>query len=218
MITFRLLMAPLCATALTLAACGSGTPATGDGGSAASATPTAAAADPTTTSPSRRSPTTASTGSTQRSYRAQIMAWGRELATCARRRGFTNFPDPVWPANSDPADGDDSWGLGLFSTSGGKEDLAAALSVCKDVLRRMPPNTDVRPPSATTLNHMKQFAACLREHGLTDFPDPHSDGRFPIIGGRYEAVMSAAGLKGRLRTAFDACGRYQVEWRMRATR
>jgi len=218
MVTLRMLTAPLCAAALMVAACGSGTPSDDAGVSTAATTPATAAASPKT---STSTPTATTGASTHGSYRAEIMAWGREFAACARAHGQATFPDPVWPADTDPADGDDSWGLALFPTPGGKGDLSAAIDACLDVARRMPPNPDVRPPNATTLNHMRQFAACMRQHGLADFPDPHDDGTFPIMGGPYQPLAPfsyGTGFREPLKTAFEACIRYRREWRVRATR
>jgi hypothetical protein len=57
------------------------------------------------------------------------------------------------------------------------------------------------------------FARCMREHGLTDFPDPRADGVFPLVGtnarrGLYGPTAAAKKQPPtpRASAALEACG------------
>jgi hypothetical protein len=167
--------APASAGAAGADAAGSSAPATGAAAASAAASP---AANPTGT------------------YRDQIIAWGRRFAACARARGIPRFPDPVYPADwgpNGPNDGNTLFperymGTALFPLDKGQ--LVRALDACTDVARQEPPAPDsLRPPTARELAIMRQFSQCMRRHGYSDFPDPHSDGTFPIAGGPYDSLL-----------------------------
>jgi hypothetical protein len=194
----------LTAAALTLAGCSSGTStgntnAAGSGAQAASATGAA-------------NPGPSATGS----YQDQVMAWGRRFAACARSHGNPTFADPVYPANAQPSGL--TWGFALFANVD-KRTLGQAAQACADVTRQMPPAPDaLRPPSATTLAHMRQYAQCMRQHGLSDFPDPKTDGTFPILNTPYEALspLSPEHPSQAVADADHACRQYSNDWQMRA--
>ena len=196
----------LTAAALALAGCSSGTStgnthAAGSGAQAASATGAA-------------NPRPSATGS----YQDQVMAWGRRFAACARSHGNPTFPDPVYPANAQPSGL--TWGFALFASVDKRTLGQAANGGCADVARQMPPAPDaVRPPNATTLAHMRQFAQCMRQHGLSDFPDPETDGTFPILNTPYEALspLSPEHPSQAVADADHACRQYSHDWQMRAS-
>jgi hypothetical protein len=195
----------LTAAALALAGCSSGTStgntnAAGSGAQAASATGAA-------------NPGSSATGS----YQDQVMAWGRRFAACAREHGNPTFPDPMYPANAQPSGL--TWGFALFA-SVDKRTLGQAAQACADVARQMPPAPDtLLPPSATTLTHMRQYAQCIRQHGLFDFPDPKTDGTFPILSTPYEALspLSPEHPSQAVADADHACRQYSHDWQMRAS-
>jgi hypothetical protein len=195
----------LTAAALALAGCSSGTStgnthAAGSGAQAASATGAA-------------NPGPSATGS----YQDQVMAWGRRFAACARSHGIPNFPDPGYPASAQPSGL--TWGFTLFANVD-KRTLGQAVQACADVTRQMPPAPDaLRPPSATTLGHIRQYAQCMRQHGLSDFPDPKADGTFPIASTPYEALspLSPEHPSQGVADADHACRQYSNDWQMRAS-
>src|SRR5262249_61685581 len=83
------------------------------------------------------------------------------------------------------------------------------------ILRQVPPRPDdFQPPSAETLQHMREFSQCMRQHGVTSWPDPKPNGTFPIRGTPLEAIAAYTGhLDQALMDARMACVQYEVEWR-----
>jgi hypothetical protein len=194
----------LATTALTIAGCtsnatGSGTPR--GGGPGASAVGSA-------------SPGPSATGN----YQDQVMVWGRRFAACARSHGIPTFPDPVYPADAQPTGL--TWGFALFATVDKASLGQAANGACADVARQMPPAPDAdSKPSATTLTHMRQYAQCMRQHGMSDFPDPKADGTFPILNTRYVGLsnFSPEHPSPAVGDADQACHQYSNDWEIRAS-
>jgi hypothetical protein len=188
----------LCAAALTSAA---GCTAATDTNSSAASPPASPSTVVATASPSPAA-------STSDSFQERSLAWGRQFAACARTHGLPNFPDPVFTNNY----------VDFPDTP--KTDLGRAQEVCLDIARQQPPQPEsTRAPNATTLRHMRQFSACMRQHGLAGFPDPRADGTFPILNGPYAALAPYSGMTvpQNVMNALNACFQYQVEWRMRAS-
>jgi hypothetical protein len=161
------------------------------------------------------SPTT--TADNAGNYRDRVMAWGRQFSTCARSHGVPTFPDPVYPGNAQPSGF--LWGFALYSDVD-KGVMARALDACNAIAGRMPPAPDAhQPPPPVTLVHMRQYAQCMRQHGLAGFPDPQADGTFPIRNGPYDSLVPFAGkqVPANIQSAFDACLRFQNEWRLFAS-
>lgn len=151
------------------------------------------------------------------SYQDQVMAWGRRFAACARAHGQPDFPDPVYPADAQPSGL--TWGFHLFDRAG-KPALGQATQVCADVTAQVPPAPDaLKPPSATTLAQMRQYAQCMRQHGMSDFPDPKADGTFPILNTPYEGIapLSPKHPSQAVGDADHACRVYQIDWDIRAS-
>jgi hypothetical protein len=198
----------LSAAALAVAGCGgTGTDTSNTSGSDASGVPAASAAG-------AASPGPGATGS----YQDQVMAWGRRFAACARAHDIPTFPDPVYPANAQPTGV--TWGFALFATLDKPTLAQAANGACADVARQMPPVPDAdRPPSTTVLAHMRQYAQCMRQHGRSDFPDPKSDGAFPIANTPYAGLsnLSPTHPSQAVADADRACHEYSNDWQMRAS-
>jgi hypothetical protein len=200
----------LTVAALAIAGCSGGT-ATHNTSAARSGAP--ASGMPAASAAGAASPGPSATGS----YQDQVMAWGRRFAACARAHGNPTFPDPVYPADARPSGL--TWGFALFA-SVDKRTLGQAAQACADVTRQMPPAPDaLLTPSATTLTHMRQYAQCMRQHGLSDFPDPKTDGTFPILNTPYEALspLSPEHPSQAVADADHACRQYSNDWQMRAS-
>jgi hypothetical protein len=131
------------------------------------------------------------------------LAASRRFAQCARTHGYPAFPDPVV---------DD--GAVRFLNEGVdlKRQMAALEKVpdCNRLLTAMVAfrhsrTSPTATPNAATLRQLQRFAQCIREHGIPNWPDPKSDGSFPISG------LGLGDPKGTpaIRTAFQACDRYQ---------
>jgi hypothetical protein len=98
-----------------------------------------------------------------------------KYAQCMREHGITKFPDPG-------ADGVITIqpGLGLDPNS---EKFKAATEACKS---QAPAGAD--PPDAKKADPQEQqrylaFAKCMREHGISDYPDPatRDDGSLSLL-------------------------------------
>ena len=93
------------------------------------------------------------------------------LTECLRRHGHPGFRDPVIQANGDPDFGAQSMLV--------KRTLPSVSVACRAELAALPPAARDRTTPAE-LRKMVLFSRCMREHGLSDWPDPHADGTFPL--------------------------------------
>jgi len=142
------------------------------------------------------------------SFQTQAMAAGREFSQCARQHNLPSFPDPVWQN-------------GLSFPGASKADIQNAEQSCSTILRRLATvPQQIEPPSAETLAHMRQFAACMRDNGVTDWPDPKADGTFPLLGTQFAGMAQYSGGIGvpqSVTEARAACLSFEVEWRIAAS-
>jgi hypothetical protein len=102
---------------------------------------------------------------------AELLALGKELSQCLRDNGVPEFPDPtvrdgnlVMPQNQ-PAEAVDN-----------------AMKACQTILDRIPRQSGGDSSSAQDVPQLRKFAQCLRENGVPDWPDPKTDGTFPVLG------------------------------------
>lgn len=122
---------------------------------------------------------------TSSSDTGSLAAW-LEVAKCVRAHGHPDFPDPV-------EDGMGGWkipdSVGNVKVSG-----------CDDLVRKAKQQTrQLEAPSAADMAKLRQYARCMREHGLPTFPDPNSEGNFDLPGGQNDPAV---------RTAEQACQQY----------
>ncbi|WP_136707430.1 hypothetical protein [Agromyces sp. H66] len=90
-----------------------------------------------------------------------------KFAACMREHGI-DVPDP------DP----DADGFSMSIPRGTSEEEAdAAVEACKEFA---PNGGEPVQLSAEDLEGMREFAKCMRENGIEDFPDPSADGGFQI--------------------------------------
>jgi hypothetical protein len=94
---------------------------------------------------------------------------GLEYARCMRSHGVPNFPDP-----------DSSGGLVLppnGSVDPNSPQFQSAQQACQDKLKsQFPPQA----PPAQDREKLLRYAACMRSHGVPDFPDPNGSGALAI--------------------------------------
>ena len=92
-----------------------------------------------------------------------------ELAKCMRANGHPNFPDPV----------KDDQGRWIFPTDaiGDWQPAEACRPLVRDWKIAFSDEKTVTPEDATKL---REYAACMREHGLGDWPDPDADGNVEL--------------------------------------
>ena len=86
------------------------------------------------------------------------------FSECMRRSGVSEFPDPE-PSGELTIDG-------VLNGSGLDSESAAwkqAISACKDL---QPSGFTGRKATPKEQDQRLLFAQCIREHGVTDFPDP----------------------------------------------
>ncbi|GAA4264165.1 hypothetical protein [Dactylosporangium darangshiense] len=124
---------------------------------------------------------------------------GKRFAQCGRDHGLPNFPDPELYAGR----------IGYFHSPQDvkdQEDQVLKIPECRAILAEIPVLPDDRPPpSAADMQKLRDFAKCIREHGIPEWPDPKSDGTFPIAGTPIQAESKSS---GRLSTAVEACKQY----------
>jgi len=65
----------------------------------------------------------------------------------------------------------------------------------------------------------RHFSQCMRQHGLSDWPDPKADGSFPIVNGPYKALVpnNPEQPSPEIQRAYDACFDIQRDWRITAS-
>jgi hypothetical protein len=98
---------------------------------------------------------------------------GAGVVRCIRANGAPNLPDPQIDAD----DGQPYFPAGTPSPP------ERALRACQPIVDRLPPaarGEETRP--LADIPALVRFARCMRDHGLTDFPDPGADGTFRLAG------------------------------------
>ncbi len=171
----RLALVPLALTlvvlALAAAGCGGGaSPSVAAVGTGTTSTTSSATGAPAGSS---GAPHTDSGGGGPRGF-ALVMRGGADalkLSRCMRAHGVPNFPDPS-----------SNGSLQLNSSSGvdpNSPQFRSAMQACQKVL----PNGGKQSPQemAKARQQALAFSACMRKHGVKDFPDPQfSAGRVSI--------------------------------------
>jgi hypothetical protein len=135
----------------------------------------------------------------------EVAAIALEWVRCVRANGAQNLPDPQIDSDGRP-----------HVPAGTPAPPERALEACRPIVDRLPPSArgddeQTRPPA--DMQGLLRFAGCMREHGLTDLPDPRADGIFPLVGtnARREIYGTPAAAKKQPPTpqasaALEACG------------
>ena len=128
-----------------------------------------------------------------------------EWVQCVRANGAQNLPDPQIDSDGRP-----------HFPAGTPAPPERALQACRPIVDRLPPSArgdDEQTRSPADMQELLRFAGCMRERGLTDFPDPKADGIFLLVGtnARQEIYGTAAAAKKqpptpRASAALEACG------------
>ena len=136
-----------------------------------------------------------------------------QFVDCMRREGITDMPDPV-PGDTS---GRSAVRYALDVMGKGSDDtFQTALDVCVTLL---PPAPAAEPPTAEKLDAYAQFAQCMRDNGVPEFPDsgPNGEPRYFFIapGGNPSApVERVTNVDGTvvlniddplIRAAFEGC-------------
>lgn len=144
--------------------------------------------------PSRTSNPSASASAS----RQQLLALGQEWVQCLRDHGLTRMPDaelsPEGYLQFPPQNGYD-WKADLTNRP-------RIVDACRSIEDRYPPSA-FRPRqqfSAEDLRKLAEYAKCMREHGVPEFPDPNADGGFDLTG-----TSLANGNPAQMAAANQAC-------------
>jgi hypothetical protein len=96
---------------------------------------------------------------------AQLGAAWHRYAQCVRDHGVANEPDPTV----------DDHGHVTFPNSAPRVP-DAVVQACSPDLDGIP----TQPPAAVDVAARIRFAQCMRQQGISDFPDPDAQGRFNL--------------------------------------
>jgi hypothetical protein len=121
---------------------------------------------------------------------SEAQLWAAATA-CVRANGMPDFPDPVVESN-----GHYGWPDSAPRTTPQVEQN------CRAQFAALPPggSASPAPPSAADLAQLRSLATCLRSNGYPGWPDPGSDGRFPLA-----QVSAIAGFKKAVQSPPVAC-------------
>jgi hypothetical protein len=160
-----LLVAPLAAVVVLAAGCGA----------SSSASPPVASIGSSTTG--KTSSHAGSTGSSESATsgtgggQSLMIAGGKardaaKFAACMRKHGVPNFPDPT------------SGGAISITPSSGIDPSSPTFQAAQQTCRKVLPNGGQPSPAqlAAAKRQALRFSACMRKHGVKDFPDPSFSG------------------------------------------
>ena len=134
---------------------------------------------------------------------AQLQVLVNNLVQCIRRNGAPGMPDV--PVRNGHAVVPDRNSVDQAT----QRNFDAAVQACQALRERIPPavlgesSGDRQGPTAADVPKLRQFAKCMREHGVPEWPDPKADGSFPS-----SAPITAEGKSPRIVAGFQACRQY----------
>jgi hypothetical protein len=107
---------------------------------------------------------------TQASAAPGSLAAAQAAVACAREHGMPGLPDPVLSAS------------GQVTIPGGTpQPTPAVRSACAGQIRLAEATNDTLPNvSASDMQALLRWAACIRAHGLPRWPDPNAQGVFHV--------------------------------------
>ena len=122
------------------------------------------------------------------------------LAQCFRSHGYA-IADPTVNA-----DGTSSWSASAGPPPSEVRDAERAVGkdTCDAEWHALPSQVVSPPPTQAQLHGLVLFAGCMREKGLSDWPDPNSEGAFPL-----NARLLALGKRGII-TQLLACSHFNL--------
>jgi hypothetical protein len=96
-----------------------------------------------------------------------------EFAQCLRRHGHPEFADPMVASD------------GRVTFARQSRDIKKAIrtlgrTACRREFATLEGPPAEPPPTPAELHRMVLFSRCMREHGLSDWPDPRADGTYPL--------------------------------------
>jgi hypothetical protein len=132
------------------------------------------------------------------SAEAQQVAALRRVSACIRQHGYPNFPDPSQQPN-----GQWNWPDSYNSTF---RNVTACHTLLNAAKALMGGPRDRQKVDAATLAKLRDFAKCMREKGIPDWPDPTPFGTFKLPP-RFHATDGASkeSAVAKFRTQQQAC-------------
>jgi hypothetical protein len=107
------------------------------------------------------------------------------FARCMRASGIPNFPDPRAGHGA------------LFPLPNGSSPnspaFRAAQQRCQKLMSGVIGAVQGPPPSAHTLVKLRRIAQCLRQHGISQFPDPRASKPTNVNAGTYDVITDYDG-------------------------
>ena len=150
-----------------------------------------------TTACSSSSSSSSSHASGQPSGQASSSGGSLAFSACMRSHGVPNFPDPVTGANGG-AQVDITQGSGIDQNS---PQYQSAMHACQSLLPAGKVNGGSVSPTVRT--EYLRYAACMRSHGVPNYPDPTFSGNSVNLGN-----LSADGIdpnSPQYQSASNAC-------------
>ena len=139
---------------------------------------------------------------------ADVLALGKQVAQCIRENGIPDFPDPVIENHQLTLPGGIETRLKDVYP---EQALQQAQQACQSLFDQLPEsairgenNGDPDVPGPEDVDALRRWAQCVRENGIPDWPDPKSDGSFPLRG----TPLEAEGKSDRMIRAAQACQQY----------
>jgi hypothetical protein len=134
------------------------------------------------------------------SVHQQALAIWQEFARCARSHGTPSFPDLDVDDHGEPHPHSG------MPAQQFKQLVLQVRSACGAILRRLPASAQGNAThfTAADVQHLRQFAACVRQHGVPNWPDPKPDGTFPLR----DTPLGHGSKSPAIIAAFDACQHY----------
>ncbi|HWS33379.1 MAG TPA: hypothetical protein VN408_11615 [Actinoplanes sp.] len=139
----------------------------------------------------------------------ELLALGKQVVECMRDNGVTGMPDPFIEAHRlTVPEGE----MDAAEEKAGEQTWAAARKACQEAFDRIPQGALAQdggddqqpaPPGPEDVEKLRELAQCYRENGVPEWPDPDSDGRFPLEGTALREEEPQPG--NRLDTAHKAC-------------
>ena len=154
------------AAVLTAAGCGGGGGGPGVADLTSAGTTATAPSDSGSAGNARSGPRVPSGGQFQMAMKVGNAADGAKFSACMRKHGITNFPDP------------NGQGVIEIHSGMGIDPGSPAFNSARTTCDKLLPNGGQPTPAqiAQRQQQMLAFSACMRAHGLKDFPDPTSGG------------------------------------------
>jgi hypothetical protein len=121
------------------------------------------------------------------------------FADCMREHGVSGFPDP------NASGGDQAFVEALQKLDQRSAEWKAAIGACKDL---QPAGLLGAKATPKEMSERLEFAQCMRDNGVEDFPDPAADGplidtnRIPSAAGR--GALSIPGFQAAMEACRDA--------------